>query len=97
MIDEKRLGTPYHRPLYQQRMAQAFNKKVRLKSFREGDLVLKKVFPNILDPRGKFTPSYKESYFVKKVLLGGALILAHMDGLSLRDPINADAIKMYYV
>ena len=77
-------------------MVKAFGKRVKPQSFQEGDLVLKKVLPNVQDPRGKFTPNCEGSYIVKKVLSGRAMVLSQMDGLDLKDPINSDAIKMYY-
>ena len=77
-------------------MAQAFNKKVRPRNFKEGDLVLRKMLSNVRDPRGKFTPNYKGPYVVKRVLTGGALILSRMDGPDLKDPMNSIAVKMYY-
>ena len=77
-------------------MTKAFNKRVRPRNFQVGDLVLKKVLPNVQDPRGKFSLSYEGPYIVKKVLTGGALILSKMDGLNLRDPVNSDTVKMYF-
>jgi len=43
LIEGKRLTTMSHGHLYQRRVKNAFNKKVRLCKFNEGDLVLKKV------------------------------------------------------
>ena len=77
-------------------MARAFNKRVKPQSFQEGDLVLKKVLPNVQDHRGKFTPNYEGPYVVKKVLTGGALRLSLMDGPDLRDPVNSDVVKVYH-
>ena len=37
-----------------------------------------------------------EENSVKKVLSSGAMILSQMDGSDLKDPINSDAVKMYY-
>ena len=71
----------------------AFNKKVKPRHFKEGDLVLKKVLSNVKDPRGTFTPNYEGPYVVKRVLSGGALVLAEMYGPNLRDPVNSDAVK----
>ena len=85
-----------HGHLYQQRMVWAFNKKVQPRNFKEGDLVLRKILLNVQDPRGKFTPNYEEPYVVKRVLTGGGLILSRMDGPDLKDPVNSDAVKMYY-
>jgi hypothetical protein len=42
-IDEKRLLAICHHQLYQSIMTKAYNKKVRSRVFKEGDLVLKKI------------------------------------------------------
>ncbi|XP_077239679.1 uncharacterized protein LOC143880569 [Tasmannia lanceolata] len=41
MIDEKRLRALYHIQGYQRRIERAFNKKVRVRDLKSGDLVLK--------------------------------------------------------
>ena len=43
LMDEKRLQALYHTQVYQQRIARAFNKKVRDRNLKEGDMVLKVV------------------------------------------------------
>ena len=43
LIEEKRLTAMCHGQLYQQRMKKAFDKKVKPRVFREGDLVLNKI------------------------------------------------------
>jgi len=43
LIEGKRVTAMSHGRLYQQRMKNVFDKKVRLRRFHEGDLVLKKV------------------------------------------------------
>ena len=52
-----------HGQLYQQRMKKDFDKKVRPRVFREGDLVLKILYfkPN---SRGKCSPNYEGPYVV---------------------------------
>ncbi len=77
-------------------MARAFNRKVRSREFRASDLVLKKVLHISTNPRGKFVPKYEGPYVVKKVLVGGALIITSMDGQEFPNPINADAVKKYF-
>jgi len=52
-IDEKRLAAVCHGQLYQRRMKKAFDKKVRPREFREGDLVVKKIIFVQKDHRGK--------------------------------------------
>ncbi|XP_075101676.1 uncharacterized protein LOC142177111 [Nicotiana tabacum] len=46
LTDEKRMDTVCHGQLYQNRMANAFNKKVKPHQFIPGQLVLKKIFPH---------------------------------------------------
>ncbi|PKI39700.1 hypothetical protein CRG98_039913 [Punica granatum] len=54
-IDEKRLKALCHGQCYQQRMARAFNTRVRHHEFNPGDLVLRKVLHVTPDSRGKFS------------------------------------------
>ncbi|XP_050916132.1 uncharacterized protein LOC127131245, partial [Lathyrus oleraceus] len=93
LIDEKRLTSLCHGQLYQKRLKRAFDKKVRVREFREGDLVLKKILPIHKDSRGKWTPNYEGPYVVKKAFSGGALILTTMDDEELSHPVNSDAVK----
>ena len=85
-----------HGRLYQQRMKNAFDKKVRLRKFHEGDLVLKKMSHAVKDNRGKWAPNYEGPFVVKKAFSGGALVLTNMDGKELPLPINSDVVKRYY-
>ncbi|KAI5432744.1 hypothetical protein KIW84_020156 [Lathyrus oleraceus] len=96
LIEEKRLTTMCHGQLYQQRLKKAFDKKVKPRVFREGDLVLKKILSFKPDSRGKWTPNYEGPYVVKRAFSGGALILTTMDGEEFTRPVNADAVKKYF-
>ncbi|XP_055835263.1 uncharacterized protein LOC129903746 [Solanum dulcamara] len=97
LIDEKRMTAVCHGQLYQKRMTRAFNKRVRPRIFKVGQLVLKRIFPYQDEYKGKFTPNWQGPYMVRKVLSGGALILSEMDGQEWPKPINSDAVKRYYV
>ncbi|RDY08029.1 hypothetical protein CR513_07785, partial [Mucuna pruriens] len=96
MIDEKRLNALCHSQLYQKRIKKTFDKKVRPRIFKEGDMVLKKILSNTKDQRGKWTPKYEGPYIVKHAFLGGALILTNVEGHDLKHPINADAVKEFF-
>ncbi|XP_039158447.1 uncharacterized protein LOC120288492 [Eucalyptus grandis] len=96
LIDKKRLKALCHGQAYQQRVARSFNRKVRPRHFEVNDLVLRKLLPIFSDPGGKFAPNYSGSYVVKKVLPGGALILAELDGREFFTPVNSDVVKKYY-
>ena len=77
-------------------MTKAFNKKVRHKVCRVGDLV---VMRNTLlqgDPRGKWTPTYEGPFMIKSIFSGGAMILTIMEGDDLLYPVNTDIVKRYY-
>jgi len=50
----------WHGRLYQKRVKNAFDKKVRSRRFSEGDLVLKKVSQALKDNRGKWAPNYED-------------------------------------
>ncbi|KAK5817556.1 hypothetical protein PVK06_022480 [Gossypium arboreum] len=96
LIEEKRLRAIHHGQMYQKRIMRAYNKKVRLREFHEGDLVLKKILPIQKDFRGKWMPNWEGPYVVKKAFSGGALILAEMDGKTLSNPMNSDSVKKYF-
>ncbi|XP_060211870.1 uncharacterized protein LOC132639444 [Lycium barbarum] len=70
--DEKRMIVVCHGQLYQQRMTLAFNKNVITRVFQIGQLVLKRIFPNQEEYKGKFAPNWQGPYIVRKVLSGGA-------------------------
>ncbi|XP_059281009.1 uncharacterized protein LOC132034642 [Lycium ferocissimum] len=97
MIEEKRMVAVCHGQLYRQRMSRAFNKRVRTRLFQIKQLVLKRVFPHQEEYKGKFAPNWQGPYMVRKVLSGGAVVLAEMNGQEWPKAINADALKRYYV
>ena len=96
LIEEKRMTTLCHGQLYQKRMKKAFDKKVKPREFREGDLVLRKIMSFDTDSRGKWTPNFEVPYVVKKAFPGGALIHETMDGEEFPRPMNADAVQKYF-
>ncbi|XP_039056854.1 LOW QUALITY PROTEIN: uncharacterized protein LOC120199967, partial [Hibiscus syriacus] len=96
LIEEKRLKAICHGQMYQKRMIRAHGKKVHLREFHEGDLVLKRILPIQKDFRGKWMPNWEGPYVVKKAFSGGALVLTEMDGSELPYPVNSDAVKRYF-
>lgn len=61
-------------------MSKTYNKKVKPRTFKENDLVLKKIFPSQKDEKGEFAPYWEGLFMVKKVLSGGALLLQQLYG-----------------
>ena len=97
LIEEKRLTSICFGQLYQQRMARAYNKKVRPRNFEVGQLVVKRVLPHQDEAKGKFSPNCQGPYIIKQVLSKGALQLADMEGKTIDRIVNADSIKRYYI
>ena len=83
LIEGKRLTAVSHGRLYQRRVKNSFDKKVRLCNLTR-------------DNRGKWDPNYDGPFVIKKAFLGGALVLANMDDIEFPLPVNADVVKQYY-
>ena len=77
-------------------MARHFNKKVKIRNIKVGDLVLKAFRKNVLDLRGKFRPYWSGPYIVKTILSGSAAKLTDMDGNEFSNMTNLDQLKKYY-
>ena len=75
----------------------SYNKKVRLRKFEVGQLVVKYILPHQEEAEGKFAPNWQGPYIVKQVLSNGALQLADLDGKMTEKTINADSVKRYYI
>ena len=97
LINERRMVVVCHRQLYRQRMTGAFHKRVRVRNFEIGQLVLKHIFPHKDEYKGKFALNWQGPYVVRKVLSGGALVLSDMDDTAWPKLINSDDVKRYYV
>ena len=95
-IEGKCLTAMSHGRLYQQRIKNAFDKKVRPCKFNQGDLVLKKISHAVKDNQGKWAPNYEGPFVVKRAFFGGALVLTNMDGEELPSPVISDVVKRYY-
>ena len=63
MLDEKRLKALYH--VYQRRLRKAFDKKVRTRDLKLGDLVLKEIRNLVQDTNGKFKQYWASPYIIK--------------------------------
>ena len=56
-LDEKRMDALFHTQIYQKRIARAFNKKVKPRKIKAGDIVLKQSRVIVFNPRDKFRPN----------------------------------------
>jgi hypothetical protein len=97
-VDELRDLARIRLATYQQRMANTYNKNIRLRRFQVGDLVLRKAFQNTTNPAdGKLAPKWEGPYFIDSEAGKGAYRLATMDGEMLPRAWNAVHLKAYFI
>ena len=96
-LDEKRINALFYTQIYQRRIARAFNKKVKPRKIKVGDMVLKQSRAIVFDPRGKFRPNWEGPYLVKTVLPKGATRISDLEGNEFTEPVNPDRLKKYYL
>ncbi|KAL0325189.1 UNVERIFIED_CONTAM: hypothetical protein Sradi_5088200 [Sesamum radiatum] len=96
-LDEKRLEAQQQLQCYQARIAKAFNKKVQLRSFQIGDLVLAVRQPITLTQQigNKFMSKWDGPYVVKEAYTNSAYKLVDKDGMRI-GLINGKFLKRYY-
>ena len=80
------------------RVARAYNKKVRAKSFQVGELVWKTILPlgTKSNKFGKWSPSWEETYKIIKVIFGNSYMVEMMQGEHLPMTLNGRYLKKYY-
>ncbi|KAK3034436.1 hypothetical protein RJ639_034673 [Escallonia herrerae] len=80
-----------------QRVARFYNRRVRMRIFRVGDLVLRKL--EVSDPKaavGKLSPNWERPYKISKVLRPDAYSLETLSGEAIPRTWNADNLRQYY-
>ena len=78
-------------------MARYYNRKVKVRRFNIGNLVLRKVSQATKDPsQGKLRPSWEGSYKVIRHSREGFYYLKSLDGQELPRPWNIEHLKKYY-
>ena len=93
MLDEKILKALYHIQGYQRRLRKAFDKKVRTRDLKLGDLVLKEIQAPVQDANGKFKQNWAGPYIIKQIYSGGAIRLMDLDANPFIEPTNMDQLK----
>ena len=68
MTDKLCEATAVRRASYQQRLTNLYNRHVKSRAFRAGDLVLRSLFENTVDlAASKFQPNWEEPYVIIRV------------------------------
>jgi hypothetical protein len=80
------------------RVARAYNKKVKLKSFQVSNLVWKTILPvGTKDHKfGKWSPSWEGPYTIVKIITGDSYMLKTLRGEHLPRALNGRYFKKYY-
>ncbi|XP_059638989.1 uncharacterized protein LOC132281289 [Cornus florida] len=96
-LDEVQKLVLDHLMVYKENVMKAYNKRVKFKSFEEGDMVWQTIFPpgKVSRVYGKWSPTWKGPYLVHQVLHRGAYKLKNLDGEVHERPINRRYLKKY--
>ena len=80
------------------RVARAYNKKVKVKSFQVGDLVWKTILPigTKSNKFGKWSPSWEGPYKVVKVCSENSYMVETLQGQPLPRALNGRYLKKFY-
>ena len=80
------------------RVARAYNKKVRAKSFQVGELVWKTILPlgTKSNKFGKWSPAWEGPYKIVKVIFGNSYMVETPQGERLHMALNGRYLKKYY-
>ncbi|XP_058217951.1 uncharacterized protein LOC131328970 [Rhododendron vialii] len=97
-LDEVRLAALDHMLVQKRRVARAYDKRVRRKSFSEGDLVWKAVFPlgEKSSRYGKWSPTWEGPFQISRVLRGNVYLLMDLDGGLDKHLTNGKYLKHHY-
>ena len=97
-LDGKRLQALDHIMIQKKKVARAYNKRVRRKSFEERELVWKVVLPIGAKDRelGKWSPNWEGPFKVHQVLPGNAYWLLSLEGEPHKRFINEKYLKKYF-
>ena len=96
-LDDVRDGASNKMTKYQQKMAEYYNKRVKLRRLDIGDLVLHKVTLATKDPaQGKLGPTWERPYRVIHYSRQGSYHLETIDGQRLLRPWNIEHLKIYH-
>ena len=80
------------------RVAKAYNKKVKSKTFQVGDLVWKTILPlGAKDNKfGKWSPSWEGPYRVANIIFKDSYMVETLNGEKLPKALNGRYLKKYY-
>ena len=97
LLDEKREQVLKCTEDYQRKTARYYDRKVKPRSYKPDDLVLKKLLPARKDPtHGKLGPNWEGLYIMSRVVQPGNYELQTEEGKILPHSWNAEHLKRFY-
>ena len=82
---------------YQRKTARYYDQKIKPRSYKPGDLVLKKLLPSRKNPaHGKLGPNWEGPYIISRVVRPGNYELQMEKGKILPHAWNAEHLKRFY-
>ncbi|XP_074323157.1 uncharacterized protein LOC141660095 [Apium graveolens] len=96
LLEETREESRLRMIAQQEKTANYFNKKVRSKHFKVGDLVLWDSAASQPTVTGKLKPTWEGPYRVSKVISTGTYELSHLDGQPIKNAWNDIHLKKFY-
>ena len=95
--DEAREAASIQMAAYQQKVAAYYNRRVRPQIFKEGSLLLRKIFESTADKGAKkFQANWECPYIVSKANENGSYHLQTLNGTPLLRPWNIVNLKQYH-
>ncbi|XP_075521492.1 uncharacterized protein LOC142554707 [Primulina tabacum] len=94
LIEEKRDRAFIRMESYRSRVMKSYNKRVRIRDFQVGNLVMKKVNP--AGEVGKLEDRWEGPYKITRRVSSGSFYLEDTQGRSLKRPWNVFNLKKYY-
>ena len=94
LLEEDRLRAAVRAARYQQALRRYHSRKVRARSFKEGDLVLRHV--QSAKNTNKLTPKWEGPYRVTRVTRPGAVRLETEDAIPVSHSLNIKHLHKFY-
>ena len=97
LLEEKREQVLKRMEDYHRKTTRYYDQRVKPRSYKPGDLVLKKILPTKKDPtHGKLGPNWEGPYIVSRIIRPDNYELQTEEGKTLPHSWNAEHLKMFY-
>ena len=97
LLEEKHKQVLERAEDYHRKTARYYDRRVKPRSYKPGDLVLKKLLPARKDPtHGKLGPNWEGHYIVSCIVRPGNYKLQTEEGKTLPHSWNAEHLKRFY-